>query len=98
MLIEVTAADIAAGERGMCRTCPVVLAVERATGMNAIILTSWYCHIKAPDEGGWKNATKVRLPDNALEFIERFDAGCEVAPFAFQLDFPSCAEPASEVQ
>lgn len=80
--IDVTEADIALGVRGMCRCCPIALAMARALddGEVAIGDTRWSCNGHSGD-----------LPDSARDFIELFDGfGADyVYPFSFTVEIDS---------
>ena len=85
--VSVTADDIANGKPGECCGCPVYLAVRRVlpdvsgVGPGRVWLT-----------GGRRPIT---LPDDAEDFIERYDRGHRVEPFEFDLDVPGELIPAS---
>ena len=78
----VTAKDIAAGVRRTVSQCPIAHAVRR--------------RIKDEDRL-WVSSDLVsigsgcirHLPDAAIEFIDRFDAGRKVTPFVFALEVPA---------
>jgi len=83
MLIEVTRDDIRRGHpEDDCR-CPVSLAIRRAVGLDTSVgdgvivvdyATPWQIEIWSPEE--------------VIQFVEDFDAGRKVKPFAFELDLP----------
>jgi hypothetical protein len=84
--VEVTAEDIARGARGSPSGCPVALAVCRAIGTAPV-----HGEIDVDPEGihlrGRRDFYKASrpLPDEAQEFIGRFDRGLTVEPFAFSV-------------
>lgn len=81
MKVEVTAEDIAMGQRYSAEKCPVALAIERATGRRAIAgLTTihWY-----PPGESWM--CRQGLPREVARFIRAFDHGRPVSPFSFSL-------------
>jgi hypothetical protein len=80
MKISVTSEDIAAGKRGSCVDCPVVLAVERASGGAVIAGRTW---ITAAFDG--RPGRRWRTPDIVAEFMLLFDQGRPVVPFTFDL-------------
>ncbi len=80
MRIEVTAEDIAAGERGKCLLCPIALAARRAGLETARVDLDTQHGESIADLIG------VLLPDECLKFIIDFDNGKPVAPFVFELD------------
>lgn len=76
--VEVTAEDIAAGEKGNCYACPIALAASRAAGRPIRV-----------DLGSllpWGRRELILLPAPATDFISRFDAGFHVEPFGFDVD------------
>jgi len=80
MLIEVTQNDIDMGMRGAARKCPIARAIERITD-ERYKATVWVEPRLIHAGLGY-----VGLPGKAMEFIERFDKGEPVAPFAFDAD------------
>lgn len=74
--VEVTQADLDNGERKLCRSCPVALALQRATG------TAWYVEYSGATicRGGER---RVDFPLTVAEFIRDFDDGAPVQPFSF---------------
>ncbi len=82
--IEVNAGDIAHGERHSCRSCPVALAVAREFPWTSPIVDG--CTVDFGSDGeSWLWA---EAPDAVNAFIEAFDGGKPVTPFAFDLDVP----------
>lgn len=90
--ISVTQDDIDNGKAGSRVDCPVALAACRVFNRTIRVgLTVLYI----VDDANWHNlaATRARelavahyhLPDAAIDFINRFDAGNDVAPFEFAL-------------
>jgi hypothetical protein len=85
--IEVTQEDIDKGERRQCNTCPVALAITRqlpeelkgcvvsVTCLNATIFSK-------NTRGILRHA---ELPEEAADFIQRFDDHIGVQPFTFSL-------------
>lgn len=82
MKIEVTAEDIARGKRGNACHCPIALAAERA-GMRhvKVDLDSIGEKFTGGCWGRWSY-----LPVDACEFVDRFDKGLPVEPFAFEIE------------
>ena len=75
--IIVTEEDIRKGSRGQADTCPIAYATCRALGVNRVYVDSEYlCY--ATDS--------CSLPDEATEFIRRFDTGMKVKPFEFEIE------------
>jgi len=78
--IRVTAKDIRTGKREQSDTCPVALAVARATGMTPQVYAD---HVLVWVKDGFYNVT---LPGKVQRFIDSFDNQFQVEPFAFTLD------------
>lgn len=76
MRIHVTADDIARGARGNSRCCPVAVAILRQTGHPCGVTAS---RMENPDGG------RLVTPDAVADFVEAFDAGRPVGPFAFEI-------------
>ncbi len=84
MLITVTQAHIDNGSRS-CTDCPIALAiVERLPHLACVEVDSNGVELITTND----NDILCSLPDEALQFINRFDSGAEVAPFAFSLNIP----------
>jgi len=75
--VEVTQDDIDHGERGRCQTCPIALALKRATG-EAWSVTDVIVYQVGRPEYAW-------LPARAEGFVHRFDDCEQVKPFTFKL-------------
>src|SRR5437899_7803809 len=75
MKIYVRRRHIERGKRGVASACPVALAFEEITGERPMV--DGYC-INTHDDS-------FALTSMAARFIERFDAGEPVKPFAFVL-------------
>ena len=73
--IEVTARDIA---DAVGRDCPIVQAVRKLYPI-ADISIAGSLYIETDD---WES-NRFGLPEAALDFMDRFDAGKEVEPFRF---------------
>jgi hypothetical protein len=76
--IEVTAEDIAQGERSDCYACPIALAVKRATGKQ---VAACHAHVYVGDDKGLLSA-------DARSFVTAFDHNEPVSPFSFDLEVP----------
>ena len=87
--IDVTAQNIREGYQNSCRSCPIALAVQRATSR---------CVNVSNREVGFflagHVAQTVDLPKRARDFIAAYDRGDPVEPFSFQLPLPAVAEAA----
>jgi hypothetical protein len=80
--IEVTAEDIARGQKFYCSNCPVALAASRALG-HPVVAGANVMYVRV---GGYPT---LELPPVAKSFIEDFDSGENVSPFSFTLEWPS---------
>lgn len=78
VVVEVTAEDIAAGVPSNCRSCPIAVAIKRHGFNNPWVDNSRLCF----------GQSEVRPPRAAREFMEEFDAGIDVKPFAFTVELP----------
>lgn len=79
--VEVTAEDIRDGKPGKYASCPVALALRRATGIEFGVVRHAAHAFKV----------RVGLPFEVYTFIENFDRSylrslCK--PFAFEIDLP----------
>ena len=81
MLIEVTRDDVGNGQRFCSDSCPVALAIKRATGAFFVVMTCEHVMIT-------KGVSKqiVRLPPDVIEKVLRFDRGHAMEPFSFELE------------
>lgn len=79
-LIDVTREDIEDGERDSCTSCPVAIAIQRATGKVASVD---YGRLELP------GCATIRLPDFVEKFTLDFDSGAPVEPFSFLIDLES---------
>lgn len=84
MTIEVTPEDIRMGKRNMLCSCPVALAIKRATGAERVAVGGTDALWVSDNE-----PLKVNLPIEARSFIFAFDEGGQVTPFTFDLEVPS---------
>lgn len=74
--ITVTADDIAQGEAGNCKACPIASAMRRELLRGVEVLAHTWCFSSG-------EPTSRRLPTLAVEFIKSFDSGEPVKPFSF---------------
>ena len=94
MRVEVTQEDIEIGIKGNARACPLAHAFRRALpGRDVTVFRHW-----AYDEGPegwnesretWKQRSKIgrfHLPQEATDFVSRFDRGDAVQPTVFHVD------------
>ena len=77
-LVCVTAEDIAQGKRKHLRQCPVALALARTFRTEAVRVYEEYYSLNGDPARNW--------PASVTAWIERFDRGEPVAPFAFDLE------------
>lgn len=86
--IVVTEADIEHGVRLSPLSCPISRAVKRATRKElaketVALISATYCYIlEAPQ---WDTEKHFTLPNEAIDFITRFDAKSNVEPFEFDI-------------
>ena len=91
MRIEVTADDIARGEKGEPGACPVALACLRAGLFDVEVYEGEILgHCEDADCEGRLIHFQATPPDEVNRFIEAFDGGGvgvpSVAPFTFELE------------
>ncbi len=80
MRIEVTAEDIEKGEPRSSCSCPVTLAIRRATMIDFVM--TGYLRINIG------HCIKLFSPDAVKKFISAFDNDEPVKPFEFDLPVP----------
>lgn len=80
VVVEVTAQDIAKGERQSCFACPIALALSRHMFPTPAVNRNY---IESTDRP-WVR----ELPSEARDFITDFDTGQLVSPFTFKLSLP----------
>lgn len=90
MLIEVTAEDIRDGIRNSCRLCPVARAIQRATGLDLVWVSSSFVEFRHQDQP----LKVLDLPSEAAKWIRDYDLGRGMQPFSFDLPIPT--PPASD--
>lgn len=81
MLVNVVQSDILVGERRGCYSCPVAIALFRATGK----VWNVGCNTATCEDG-----TALVLPPCARKFIGYYDGGFLVDPLCFELEL-GCA-------
>ena len=88
MRIEVTAEDIAKGERLRACRCPVALALSRAGFEEPEVYPSYGPDDYSPGGAGEiiAGGDRFALPLTVDRFVAAFDEGKPVEPFAFDLD------------
>ena len=77
IVVKVTKEDIRKGRPGMWHMCPIALALNRATGKE------WTVDGRGAEN---KDGGRVILPQNARDFIGRFDQVAEGNPFEFSIE------------
>lgn len=91
MKITVTQEDIREGARANCLKCPIALALERAL-KPLLELDIWYRvqvnedNVEITNTGAESGRFAALLPEEAEEFIRRFDNRQPVEPFEFELN------------
>jgi hypothetical protein len=76
--VQVTEEDIRDGQRHSCLSCPVAKAIGRATGKWCqVVCSCWWLRNRIP----------LRLPDDAITFIDRFDRQLAVKPISFEISY-----------
>ena len=88
MKIQVTAEDIANGEREKAKCCPIALACLRAELVEPDVCGEYSDGIQVKDDGEEEGYWRYKLPPEALTFVEQFDKGETVSPFEFDLGNP----------
>jgi hypothetical protein len=78
--VTVTQAHIDKGDIQSCASCPIALALS-AMGEHYIV----DCAALYRNSAG-KYDWVARLPDSAIRFINDFDSGFPVEPFAFEVE------------
>ena len=87
MQIVVTAENIAQGWRRKESRCPIALAIKRDLGSVDVLVHECDARIScAQTKYYWQT---FDLPQECVDFIALFDAGKPVAPFTFDLEFPT---------
>ena len=76
--ITVTLEDIAKGERGSACSCPIALAIKRATNQRCHVSPTLFCFER--------DLYDKPLPRVAGQFVIAFDGNKPVEPFSFELD------------
>lgn len=87
MKIEVTAEDIKAGMIQSPYDCALALAFERK-GIRALVYPTCF---KVTPRGAHSLTDMTReqpLPEEAVDFVRKFDDGDFVEPFSFHVDIP----------
>lgn len=85
--VEVTQADIDAGEARVCRACPVALALNRALReqLGYPINTTVQDHSAGIYTPSNKYLARIKLPYDVTLKIKAFDVTEKMEPFSFEL-------------
>ena len=83
MLVSVTEADIANGEKHNCVACPVALALKRAGGYEAVRAWPDYAMTKRKNRA-WR--AYAMLPPAVRSFMRSYDSHLPVEPFSFEFE------------
>jgi hypothetical protein len=76
MIVRVTKKHILHGECGSLCKCPVALAIHDAANCGHVNVTTARVIV---------DGTQVKAPRSVSRFVQRFDLGEQVKPFAFRL-------------
>jgi hypothetical protein len=92
MKVSVQQEDIQQGVRGNAYHCPIARALQRETGMQAVVCTdriALYEEDKADLDVRGETGEPFKewndVPSEARVFITMFDADCHIEPFEFEL-------------
>lgn len=80
--VNVTKEDIIKGVPKDGQSCPIALALLRATGADEVDVTRESITI---DRGGVRK--RIKAPETATAFIDAFDYGYALDPISFTLEF-----------
>jgi hypothetical protein len=96
--VEVTAEDIACGQRENPCACPIAKALIRAGARDPMVAGAFIRDDEDHDgDSPWAVSfdhdylTEVRLPGECGEFASSFDRGLPVEPFTFEIEVPDTA-------
>ena len=78
LTVEVTQQDIERGSLIECRSCPVALALQRATGREVEVAGPWFIFANS--------RRHFNLPESVRDFVAQFDSGVAVQPFSFEIE------------
>ena len=83
--VEVTAEDIAAGEKGHCQRCPIALAMLRCPNVFSVVVGE-EISVQTYDQDQWTEPYVAECPSVASKFVGDFDSGDKVEPFSFDIE------------
>ena len=86
--VEVSAKDIAEGRVNSKRFCPVARAATRALAPYGLDVSVGWLNVRA-HRAGDNRVFVLPLPTEAEFFVEDFERGRLVRPFAFELELPA---------
>jgi hypothetical protein len=84
--VDVTADDIAQGQRRGGSTCPIARAISRVWPYPVSV--GGTCAALHDSDGLGGRSTCVDFPPVARAFIGAFDSGLSVKPFSFTIELP----------
>lgn len=82
MIVNVTANDIAKGERYLPEKCPIARALKRVTKAKKVSIGPWYFYIMKDGE----DYERYQMTDEMEEFVKKFDSGIPVRPVKFKIE------------
>ena len=82
MRFEVTEHDIRFGKSAHCTLCPVALSLRRGLGLSVSNIRVRRANVSIVIHDFIRN---VGLPNEAMNFIIKFDDGFPVVPFSFEI-------------
>lgn len=83
--INVTKRDIELGTRNESESCPLARAIGRRVTASLSVGSASVQIGRGTNFCDWHN---ILLPEDAAQFIDRFDFGLNVKPFTFTFDIP----------
>jgi len=87
--LHVSNSDIKNGEQANPQDCAIARTLKRNKQLNLkdVSVLHNVCTIKTINKRGKINTYRASLPEEAQNFIKKFDHGKAVAPLAFVLNF-----------
>ena len=86
VVVSVTQEDIAAGEPCEALSCPVAIAIRRATGLRTYVDEDTIALGERYRGGPF--VVSLPPPPEVTRFVDRFDHRRPVSPFTFTLELP----------
>ena len=84
--VEVTERDIRRGITADPRSCPIALALKRATRKKNVAVFNEDADLRNNDRD-WLTEWSAKMPRRATRFVDQFDKGYTVKPIKFNLTF-----------